>query len=811
MKRLAGVLTTLCCVCSTWQTADASRVDSPLVSEAKSSTQELLLETELNHQRIANPVLIIRSTDGRLCVGEGPLRQWRLRLPPGRCDPYAGESYYQLSAIPGLEWELDEQALTLKLSAPAQAFEGSVLKSAQRINPTPQTSTLGAFLNYDLLAQKLEGGPQIQKSGLFEFGLFDGDRGVLINTLLAHDTPTSGSMSAGTGSDPAGNSSSPRSRLEMTRLESTWTRDSPETRTTLRVGDAITRSASGWGRSLRYGGIQYATNAATQPYTNYYPVQTVRGEALLPSTVDVMLNNKVVSSHEVPPGPFSLSELTNMVGGGAMQVVVRDVLGRERMVSQPFYASPVALARGVEEFSYEAGAVRQDYGLSSNHYGRHLLAGTFRRGLSNQFTGELHAETVPGQQITLGAGGTFVKPGFGLFSGLFNVNAAWSHQPQGDGKLLGIGVERNLVGSLGFSASAQRTSANFTQLGLAPNEAAPKNLLSASLSYFGGRWGSINLGVISRESQNQERSQLVSANYQVNIQNRATLSISAVTNLSGTANHSLFFLLAIPLGGRISSAISAQRSIGDQHAANEFALQAQQNPAPGGGFGWQFRSTSQGAQQLGGVLERDNGSYRLDVARSASQGLSTRATASGGVAMVGGAPYFGNRINDSFALVQMPDYPGVRVYADNQPVGRTDAQGNAFIPKLRSYEINRIGVNQLDLPLDAKVDAVTVNATPFYRSGIVVRFPVSESRGGMVRIELDDDLPAPVGALIRVNEQADSFPVVLAGTAYLTGLHKENRLELEWRGQHCAIDLTVPPSNDPLPDLGVLHCRGLQR
>jgi outer membrane usher protein len=771
VNRLASALAALCCVGPGWQLAAAA-----------SSTEELLVAAELNHQTSPDDVLIRRSTDGRLCIGEEQLKRWRLKRPPGHCEDLNGESFYQLSSITGLQWTLDEQALTLKLQAPAQAFEGYALKSSTPINPKPQPSSLGAFLNYDLMAQKIDAGSSIQKSGLFELGVFGGNHGVLTQSLLSN-----------------------------TRLESTWTRDAPESRTSWRVGDAITRAASGWGRSVRFGGIQFATNAATQPYTNYYPTQTIRGEALIPSTVDVMLNNKLVSTHDVPPGPFALNQLTTLSGGGAMQVIVRDLLGRERVISQPYYASPTALAPGIEEYAYEAGAVREDFGLANNHYGRRLLAGTYRRGLSNQLTGEMHAEAVLGQQATVGVGATFVNSKSTVFGGVIHLNSALSRSKQGDGQMFGIGVERNLVGGFGFSASAQRSSALFTQLGLGPTELAPRQVRSASLSYFGGRFGSINLGVIARETQGQERSELISANYQLNIQNRATLSVSAVANMAGANTRGLFFLLAIPLGERVSSSISAQSSSGDSRNTQEFALQAQQNPAPGDGFGWQLRTTSQGAQQAGAVLDRHEGTYRVDLARSASQDLSVRAVASGGLALIGGSLHRGSRINDSFALVQLPDYPGVRVYADNQPVGRTDAQGNAFIPRLRSYEINRIGVNQLDLPLDAKVDAVTVNATPYYRSGIVVRFPVTESKGGTIKILFDDDLPAPMGATIVLNQQAEPFTVVMDGMAYLTGLARNNQLDLTWRGQHCTIPVAMQVSNDPLPDLGTFTCRGVPR
>jgi outer membrane usher protein len=48
------------------------------------------------------------------------------------------------------------------------------------------------------------------------------------------------------------------------RLDTTWTLDLPDRLSTLRVGDAIS-TAGAWGQSMRFGGVQFGTNFATQP------------------------------------------------------------------------------------------------------------------------------------------------------------------------------------------------------------------------------------------------------------------------------------------------------------------------------------------------------------------------------------------------------------------------------------------------------------------------------------------------------------------------------------------------------------------
>lgn len=93
-----------------------------------------------------------------------------------------------------------------------------------------------------------------------------------------------------------------------------------------------------------------------------------------------------------------------LLGEGELRVVVRDLLGREQVLSERYYASPRLLRPGVTDFSYEAGFVRENFALASNDYGRFFAAATWRRGFAERFTGELRAEGLHKQQ-TVGASG----------------------------------------------------------------------------------------------------------------------------------------------------------------------------------------------------------------------------------------------------------------------------------------------------------------------------------------------------------------------------------------------------------------------
>ncbi len=68
----------------------------------------------------------------------------------------------------------------------------------------------------------------------------------------------------------------------------------------------------------------------------------------------------------------------------------------------------------------------------------------------------------------------------------------------------------------------------------------------------------------------------------------------------------------------------------------------------------------------------------------------------------------------------------MRVYHENQLIGRTDERGYLLLPGLRPYDANLIRVEQADLPLDVPIDAMEVDAIPRFRSGMLLDFPSSD-------------------------------------------------------------------------------------
>jgi outer membrane usher protein len=759
----------------------AEEVGSDPIKALDSGFQERLLLVDINRQGLIQTVTVLEDKAGKFYLSMIDLKRWRLRLPEGSAQlEFQGESYFPLSAISGATLEFNPTKLTLMIELPPGSFDYTRRDTFRSGLAKPTRMGQGGFFNYDLFAENAP--DSTQRSGLFELGYFN-RFGVGTTNVLAQDL----------------GSNNP----QATRLESVWTIDDPEKLRSLSLGDAINRPGS-WGRSLRYGGIQYGTNFETQPGISRFPSQSALGQAILPSTVDVFVNNAQVSRQSIPPGPFSISNLPIVTGAGEVRLVVRDIFGREQLVTQSFYASQTLLREGLEDFSFELGQVRENFGINSNDYRDWLGMGTYRRGLSSNFTGEVHAESLP-NRTTVGAGGDYLIPK----TGTMNSYLAVSQQDAGMGAMALWGIDRQArPWSIGFRT--QWFTREFTQAGLLPTNLPPIQLSSLTTSYSIGGGGSIGMAYVYQQNREQEETRVATLSYSISLGRFGAFSLTAIRNMSGDLGTTVLAILSVPLDPVTSISFNPVWTQSDTSGDRvDFTTTLQHNLPQGEGYGYRLAARSDGTRE-GTITGQNNyGTYSGGVSQSLGQ-TTTRLEASGGIAVLGGDAFLSRRIDQSFAVARIPDYPNVRILADNQFAGRTDANGNALIPRLRAYDRNVISIDQRDLPLDATIGVQRLETTPYFRSGTEVLFPIQHSRGATLTLQFEDGKPFPSGAKVQL-AGSDAFYVVgFDGEVYLTGLGPVNLLRAKWGGQLCEIKISFPATKDPLPYLGIFICTGVK-
>jgi outer membrane usher protein len=718
--------------------------------------------------------LLYQTDGGDMFIDAADLQAWHLRAPCSEHIKKDDHTLCRISGEKGLSLKLDalEGVLTIHAAPLLLNTNNLVGISSSRYPPTP--SATGAYLNYDIYAG--ENGHDHAESAMLEAGMF-GRWGSGTTTMLTHRT---------------------QEQTATVRLDTTWTFDDPDRMASMRIGDTIT-GTSDWGRAVRIGGIQWATNFSTRPDLVTFPLPALAGVAVAPSTLDYYVNDTLRFRQNVPEGPFAIQELPVVTGAGDLSLVVRDALGREQVITQPFYASSSILTPGLRDYSYEIGFERRNYGLSSNDYGSPVLVGTERRGLSNHLTGEVHAEVLKGQQ-TLGLSGSFLLGD----AGTMTFSAAGSHASgKGTGNLLGMGFEHKSR-FLNVGLRTQFTSSTFTELGYDDVDRPPRQVTQAYTTLASSKLGSLGLTYTYQDFRDRADLRTIGANYGLSLGRIGYLGLSAMRFLDSSEDTLVFLTFTTPLGPSNSLGIQSQFQGGAAHGT----VQLQHNLPAGNGVGYRLQEglTASDPKSAELTLQNNVGTYMFGVANT--QGLQQyQASVRGGLALMNGDLYPSRHLDDSFAVVHVPGFSNVRVYDDNQLVGVTNAEGNALVPRLRPYQRNPIRIEQADLPLDANIANLQMDAVPYDRSGISLTFPVSRSLNALVVIQLADGSRPPPGATVMVDDRPGIYTVGYDGEAYLTDLKPTNVLHLQWPGSTCDIRLDVPGNASPISRFGPLICR----
>lgn len=741
-----------------------------------------ILEIKVNDQATGPTLIVRRDASGGLLIRQGDLEQLRLRAPLTDAISIDGDAYYRFDESSGAEVAYDDTTQSVRLTLPPSAFIGTVAASsvADRFPVTP--AQLGGFVNYDLYGEKIDS--QTAVGGYFEAGAF-GRLGVLTSTMIAQDVSGNGYAQAAAQAGSA------------VRLDSTWRVDLPERMETLRVGDSIS-TAGAWGRSARFGGIQFGTNFSTQPTMITMPLLSTHGDAVVQSTVDVFVNGQHVASEDVPPGPFTIDRVPPVTGAGQLQVVVTDAFGRQQVLSQPYYSGRSLLAAGLNEYSVEFGAIREDYANNSNSYGDAVAAATFRRGFTDRFTAELHAE---GQQHGASALGLDTATQLGNF-GIVSLTGAVG----GDGNLGwlgGVGLERNGP-RLSLFARTRYTTSDFAQLGTQDLEERAKLRTFAGLGFNFGAAGSTQLSYGVQSNWDGPSSSALGLSHSVTLGRLGYLSLTASRSTGYESNTSLFLGWTLPLAGRRTASVSLEYAPDDSGQDTFHAVATlQQSLPPDTGSAYYLSVSSQQEAQANYFYQGSAGLVGVQYARRNDQD-GWRVQASGGLGITDAGVMPARTLDESFAVVKLADYAGLPVYLENQQVGVTDSQGRVLLDSLRAYEGNTVSIDPKDLPLDASLAMTSMIVTPAWRSGPVVRFPIVRATAATLRLVQSDGTAVPAGATVRTPREQAS--VALAGLVYLTDAEGRQRASAEWNGHRCDFEFERPAQGGPQPDLGSIRC-----
>jgi outer membrane usher protein len=742
--------------------------------ERAATAAPLLVQPIVNGEdREVIPVRFV-APGGPLYIGEPQLKDWGIAPERLSLQSFSSERWLCVEGI-GLPYQLDPARLTLALDFPPELYTGSrvAFVMADRL---AVTYAPGGFLNYDLRYDQTAGVESLGAN--WELGAFS-RHGLLTSSFF------SGNNDKGT-----------------IRLDTAFRRDDPERITSAVAGDTITRSGS-YGAAVRMAGLQYQRNFATAPLLITYPSADVAGTAVVPSTVDVYINNAKAYSTPVKPGPFSVQNLPVPVGAGNVRVVVRDVFGQESTAVVPYVRYDSMLKQGLHDFSYEAGYLRRNYAVESNDYGDFAAVSTHRYGVTNWLTLEGHAEAMS-DRGNLGGVVQVTMPVLGLV-GLGGAVSGGN----GTGKLGKAFFQRN-ERNWSVGAAAQQQSENYMDVATEPGQIRTLGTRQVSASARVGErnWLSV-LGLRTEDRTGTFDTATLSWSFSLTQSATLTANLSRFSGSLQETTDVFSIMLALPLGERdFATATTERRS--DQ-PSTDYLFNVSRNLLETDSFGYRLLAGEQSAEQrleAGAFLRTGIGEFGLEAA-DAFGVSAARAYARGSVAAAGGEWKISRYLDQSFAMVKVADFPSVRVYANGQLVGDTDSSGIAVIPRLSGFLPNTITFEPEDIPLEGSFGD---NAKPVKianRMGALVDMGVLRRISATLTLTEADGRPVPAGASARIGEAEEEFPVARQGRVYVSGLERDKRNVLQVRiGERaCRATVELPPGFASGSTLGSFTCQ----
>lgn len=776
----------------------------------------LYLELVINGKPAA--IVAVNQVASKWFIPASDLRAFGVKLPD------ATLGFVEVTNIKGASVSYDESLQRLNVVLPPSYLPEQYIGKAKKRERDVGPSDFGMVLNYDLFTSRTN----LDRSW---------------NTSVWHELVAFYSpaflTSTGMYRDDQANSQS----KDYIRFETRWQYDHPDQLWTLSLGDVI-NGGNYWTRSLRMGGVRFSRDYSIDPQFITYPVPEFLGEAALPSSIELLINDRKRAQETVEPGPYIVDVPTYISGAGVAQLVTTDIQGRRTVEQINFYVSSRLLKSSLFDYDLTLGYPREAFGLRSDAYADDLaISGRLRYGLTDWFTPELVTQSY--QDLHLWGVGSTGK--LGLWGVLelsanhsdFNKTSAWQ-------KGVGYQYQKGSFGVALRNIVRDRGYADLSQVG-GINPALRE--MQASFSFSHQEMGHFNFGYFRFDQEEKDftsmsmaTSSVLSNSSLANTQEKSSANLptnflpgyvynevrknefisltwsrgfSSGLNLLATASRDLdssvfdwSFSLSFPL--EHAGYVSASRRH-NHRGPDSKQIALQQNAPYSGGLGWHFSYVDTdpvGYHQMAFNWRNDYtnaaiGSYGSNLNRNYCVGLD------GSLVLMDWNLFAAREIHDSFALVDA-SIPDVPVYAGQRLAGHTNRWGKVLLTDLSAYVENKISLDPLKLPAQTVFKTTEKYVIPSRRGGVKLSFPLDTTQAALVVLVDSNGEFLPVGTEILLKresaEKQETAVVGWDGEVFIQSF--DQPVKLTWADGKCStVAVPLPSLNADLPRIGPLTCQ----
>ena len=727
---------------------------------------------------------LVRTADGDFWIPAADLERMEVERREEARRELQGETLYSARGLGARSIRFDEATLVLHLDFRADVLAGTRIDLASRpprIPPSPPANSL--LLSYSISAVRPADG-KVEVAAATDLNVRVA--GLLLRQEMRLD------------------SGAQRRHLTRGRSQVIW--DRPQDATRLTAGDVVS-AAGPYGSTITGGGVLFAKVYDLAPDMVRQPTASLHASTALPAEVEVSVDGTPLYRGRVGPGPIALDNLLVNGGTRSVRVVITDAAGRREVIEQPFLFTDSVLARGLHEYSYFAGRRSELDEDNVIRYREPAWQAVHRYGVSDSLTvsagGEGNADF-----HNVGAGVTLRSDRLGLLG----LDLLTSNDRAADRHAFGWSARYSWQSPLGSVVLGRREfEPGFRSFDNALGQPFPR---SETRLGVGTRWGGYNLSAdLVRTVTNKDVRDTgflrLATNLTRNLSLFAELQKTRIDGREGWAAN-VYLRADLDRGRWVSS---GARAGSDGHSLE---LQAGQQLPAGEGIGYRVGTLStwnDGRPSTAATLSADWNLRPLSVGVFATSALNgggkpyVQADVTGALVGLGGYWGFTRQVSDSFALAQLGvPQPGVEIYLNNQPQGRTDAQGRLLVPQVSSVGRQEISLNDKDLAMQYNLPEQRRTVAPAFRSGTVVDFGIQKVRAvaGMAWevgsgkraaiVARSWVLAGPAGRLEIETGSAGDFYLEDAPPGRYTGT-------LQAHGRSYTCRMTVPDFPEPVHEL----------
>ncbi len=507
----------------------------------------------------------------------------------------------------------------------------------------------------------------------------------------------------------------------IARYESYALRQSPESGTFLRLGDAVT-SPTAMGESVQFAGLSWGTDRNLRP-NDFAPVlPTLRSGSALPGPLEVFINDTLQFQQTLQTGVYDLRNIPAQQGFNSYTVRTLDAQGNAVTVRREIYLPSALLPPGIKSWRVDAGLQRENFFNANAKYGAPIVAGSYAAGLDHDST--VGAQALMSRMATV-ASASYDRRLSALWTGHIGLLAAKRAARQGSG------IEVRLDGASRLWRVLMDWTHAFSPLpGLGERPAlVAQRLLRAQWSGIPGVSLGLTLAQSRRESGGTEEVATLNATSRVYDTSAVVSAGLTSTRASAVRQQNVTVSLIVPLDTspdqRSRSLYASQSSVdGAQLSRVQYA---DNGPVPADG-NWGVGLTHDSRQSMTSVdanWARSTDRFDLDAsARAGGQSRAAQVALRSGFVWTGGSLFSTRPVTGAFAMVSTGQ-KDVPVLFENRPAGRTNERGLLLVPGLVATGINRLRLDPASWPINWTSGEVEKEVVPPLGGGVLVSFRIN--------------------------------------------------------------------------------------